>query len=290
MLRVDFDLREVSVVRGIEIQAGGDAELGVEPEIAVEIRVGLLREIPARGADDVRKQLEVAGGLQVEPAQLAGRRQAAERVGARERRPVCALAVPLDVPVEVHAPRLRCRPVSQRAERNAELGAPAALRHAGLDLPAAVPARRGVPLVSNLRVVLHACRVGPEHEAVLLVPVGVENNLERIHVAEAGVAAGIGRHDLRRIPVVHDRAHIDRLVVVGDADLGGLGGRLSLEWFGLHEAGERRRVLPDAIIQDAVYGRRLHRCDRRGDRTRRLPERGRGAGEKQKNKRSYMHF
>ena len=139
-----------------------------------------------------------------------------------ERRPVGALAMPLDVPEEVHAPRLRRRPVAQRAQRNPELGRPAGLGDARLDFPAAVPARRGIALVADLRVVLDPGGVGAEDEAVLLIAVRVEDDLERIHLAETGVAARVGRHDLRRIAVVHQRAHIDRLVVVDDADFGAL--------------------------------------------------------------------
>ena len=39
LLRVDLDLGEVGVVGGVQVQARRDAELGVEAEVAVQIRV-----------------------------------------------------------------------------------------------------------------------------------------------------------------------------------------------------------------------------------------------------------
>ena len=132
--------------------------------------------------------------------------------------------------------------------------------------------------------------VGAEDEAVLLVLVGVEDDLERIHVAEARVAARVGRDDLRRIGVVHHRADINRLVVVDDADFGGFGRGLPFERLGLDEVGERGRGLPDAIVQHAVDRRRFRRRHRGGDRPGVLRQRRRGTGEEQKNNRSYIHF
>ena len=80
LLRVDFDLREVGVVGHVEVQARRDAELRVEAEVAVEVGLRSGREVPVGGADDVGQQLEVARRLELEPAQLAGRRQAAQVV------------------------------------------------------------------------------------------------------------------------------------------------------------------------------------------------------------------
>src|SRR6185436_19933282 len=55
LLSVDFDLREVGVIGGIEVQARGDAELRVEAEIAVDVGVGPRREAAVRRTDDVRQ-------------------------------------------------------------------------------------------------------------------------------------------------------------------------------------------------------------------------------------------
>ena len=171
---------------------------------------------------------------------------------ARERRPVGALARALDVAEEVDAPRLRRRTVAQRAQRNPELGHPARGRDRGAHIPAAVPTVFLLSLIAHLRVVLHAGGVGPEDEAVLPVEEGIENHQERVRLVQLGVSPGIGRDDQRRIAIVQDDAHVDRVIVIEDSHLGALGGRLSFERFGLDEAGKRRGVLPHALVEGAI--------------------------------------
>ena len=187
---------------------------------------------------------------------------------ARQRRPVGALARALDVAKEVDAPCLRRRSVTQRAERNPELGHPARGHDGGAHIPAAVPAVFFLALIAHLRVVLHAGGVGPEDESILLVAERIEDHQERVRLVQLGVAPGVRRDNQRRIAVVQHDAHVNRLVVIEDADLGVLGGRLSFEGFGLDETREWRGVLPHALVEGTVDRWRFRDPAGGGDRLR----------------------
>ena len=191
--------------------------LGVMPNLASRPMspsksVGVARREVAVGRPDrVGQQLEVARRLQLQAAQFACRRQPPQVEHPLDRRPVGALAGALDVTKEVDAPGLGRRAVTQCPKRDAELGGPGRFGHPGRHVPAAVPTGLLVALEADLRVVLHAGGVGAEHEPVLLVLECVEDHLERVHVAQIGVAARVGGHDLRRIGVEQRHANVDRL-------------------------------------------------------------------------------
>ena len=58
--------------------------------------------------------------------------------------------------------------------------------------------------------------------------------------------------DARRLAVVHPRRHIQRVVVVGDAQLGGFRHRLPFLRIPLGERGDRRRPQPHLVVQEAI--------------------------------------
>ena len=64
------------------------------------------------------------------------------------------------------------------------------------------------------------CGVGAKYEPVLLVAEGVEDDLERVHLIQLRVAARVSGHDLRRVAIAQHDAHVNRVVVVKDADFG----------------------------------------------------------------------
>ena len=248
-----------------------------------------VREVPVGRADRVRHHLEVHRRPQLEIADFAGRRQAGDVVDTGDRRPVHLLALAADVTREVHAPGLRRRSVAKRAERNPELGRPPLVGDQRLHGPRAVPvdvqtaagaarrpserrraARLCFTLVPDLCVVFHAERVGAEDEAVLMIEVRVEDDLERVHVVQARVAARVSRDDLRRLRVVTHDADVQRVIVEQQTHLRPLGGGSALDRLRLNEIADRRRRVPRPVVQHAIDRRRLadsgaaHALDRGG--------------------------
>ena len=139
LLLVHLDLREVGVVGQVEREAGRHAVLQVGAQVP-EQRGAAVGVAPQRLAEHVRVQLEVARRRHLQPPQLARQRQPVQVELARQRRPVRLLVPVPDVALEVEAPRLRgARRVAQRAERDRELGGPAAVGDLRCHLPDAVP-------------------------------------------------------------------------------------------------------------------------------------------------------
>ena len=324
LLVVHLDLREVGVVRQVEGEARGHAVLQVRPDVSEPRGAGV--DIASQGlSEHVGVQLEVPRRRHLQAAQLAGQRQPVQVELARQRRPVRLLVPVADVALEVDAPRLDgARRVAQGAERDGELGRPRDVGDLRRHLPHAVPvqvepapraalllaagpldeaaadASAALALVGELPVVLEPGRVRPEHEPVLLVAVGVEDDLEAVGLDQRRVAAGVGDDDGGGIANEADHPEVDRLVGVDDAHLGELRRRLALVGGVLAEPGLRGRGGPDRLAQhvavddgcalDAAGARdrgtrgrrclRAHRPDRRCLRARR-PGRSRlrGAGD-----------
>ena len=184
-----------------------------------------------------------------------------------------------DVPLEVQAPRLRLASrVAERAKRDRELGRPADLGDLGTDLPGAVPVHvepatgaalllaattgpkptsaatahpaAAGPFIGDLPVVFHTGRVGAEDEPVLLVQVGVDDDLEAVGVRQGRVAAAVGHDDRLRILNVADHPEIQHVVGVDDLDLGALRRRPALVGLVLTEAGSGHRIHVGRIVED----------------------------------------
>ena len=94
--------------------------------------------------------------------------------------------------------------------------------------------------------------IGAEDEAVLTIVKRVEDHLERVHVAHAGVSTRVADDDLRRIGVVADRSDVQVEVVVQDTHFRQFGCGLSFERFRLNKIRQRHRLFPDGFIQNAV--------------------------------------
>ena len=73
LLGIHFDLREIGVDRDVQIQASGDAEFGVEADIAIEVRFRGRGEVTICRADHVGHDLEISRPFQFQAAQLTGR-------------------------------------------------------------------------------------------------------------------------------------------------------------------------------------------------------------------------
>ena len=278
LLVVHLHLGEVGVVGQIEVQAGGDADLGVQAEVVLLLRFRLDRVVPTPGAEGEGDEFQVARRGQLQAVEFPGGGEAVEVVDAGHRRPVVLFALAPDVALEVDPPGLRAVAVAQRPQRDRELGGPAVVADRGSDGPGSVPVQvepapgagarphlrppaasaSAAPGVADLAVVLEARRGGAEDEPVLQVVVGVEDDLEGVRVAEPRVPAGVGGDDAVGVAVVEGGADVERVVVEEDADLGALRRRLPLEGVRLDEPGQRLRPLPDLVVQAPVYERRFH--------------------------------
>ena len=260
---VDLHLGEVGVDSEVQVQAGRDPELRVEPHVPIQVRLRAQRVIPFGRADRVGGHGEVPGRPELEPLQITGRRQTAQIKLLGHGRPVGPLSIPWEVAQEVHAPALGRRSIAEGAERDSELGDPTDVCDADPHVPVRVPVRVGpsartplriaterrppppttaapaLTLVSDLGVVLRAGWVGTEHEPVLSIQVGIEDHLKRVGVTQVGIPARVGHEELVRPAVVVDHPDIDEVVVVEDPDLGVLAGELAGEGLGLRESTER---------------------------------------------------
>ena len=74
-------------------------------------------------------------------------------------------------------------------------------------------------------------------------------------------------------------ADVDRLVVVDETDLGGLGRRLALERLRLDEARNRLAVPPGVVVQEPIDDWGFSNLDRRCNRSLLRPRRGKAAAE-----------
>jgi hypothetical protein len=83
-----------------------------------------------------------------------------------------------------------------------------------------------------------------------VVGIDVEGQLVR---GEARVAPAQARDDAGGLGVEHPCADVDRLVVVGDADLGLLRRLRPLVGLALHEGRDRGRLFPDLLVEHAVH-------------------------------------
>ena len=243
---------KVGVVGQIESEARGHAVLQVRPHVS-EQRGFAVRVAPERLAEHVGVQLEVPRRRSLHPLELAGQRQPVQVELAGQRRPVRLLVPMPDVALKVEPPRLHgARRVAQGPERNRELGGPADVGDLRGDLPDAVPvqvestpraallltpgplhqaaadAAAPLPLVGQLSVVLEPGRVRAEHEPVLLVLVGVEDEPEAVGLDQRRVAPRVRDDDRRGVPDEADHPEVDRVVGVHDPHLGALGRRLAL--------------------------------------------------------------
>src|SRR6185436_15173740 len=117
-------------------------------------------------------------------------------------------------------------------------------------------------LVYDLRVVLDRRRGGREHEPVLTVVIGIEENAEVVALGDVAVADLRARNDGAGFIVVEPGAHVHRLTIGDDANFGALGDRLPFVQLALDEPGHRTRVQPRGVGQATVDDRRF------GDRTR----------------------
>ena len=150
----------------------------------------------------------------VEPGQRARERHPHQVELNRQGRPESGLVPPPNGPLKVHAPlAAAARLVAQRLERDLELRRPAVFgghrshfpgavpiqieaAAGAADLPSAAAAtsaaaseRAVVALSDHLAVVFECGRRGREHESILAIAIGVQNDAKAVSVVERGVAA-----------------------------------------------------------------------------------------------------
>ena len=80
----------------------------------------------------------------------------------------------------------------------------------------------GLSLGHHLSVVLDAERIGAEHERVLPVVEGVEQDANRVGVAEIGVAAALADQNVLGLGVEADQRDVEVLAIEQKANLGSL--------------------------------------------------------------------
>ena len=94
---------------------------------------------------------------------------------------------------------------------------------------------------------------GAEHEAVLPVGEGVEDEEHGVGVVQQGVSDGLPVHDATGLRVPEPGAHVERLVGVEDADLRGLRGGGPVPRDPLYEVPEHLRALPRLLVQPPIH-------------------------------------
>jgi hypothetical protein len=206
----------------------------------------------ARVGEAERPKLEVAAG--------AAKREAGELsvvrdlTGALARRvgPLVVLTADRDVAAQLHSPVLLRQLVeAQNAQRNAQLGAPAAGAPHHARVPVLVPIRRVVGVVEAEAVVEHAGGVDHELESAHAVAAGVEIDLDIISL-DAAIAPGKSRdHGHRLIALESDP---DRFAIVEHphARLVRRSAALVRELLG--ERARDRRGRPGGLVELSVEG------------------------------------
>ena len=115
--------------------------------------------------------------------------------------------------------------------------------------PPAEETPRALALVGHLAVVFDTGGSRAEHESVLLVVVGVENQYDVVALAHLRVTNSLPRHDAVRLTVERPDPHVQRFIIEQDADLGELGRRLPVVRFSLGESRHRRSSAPCHLVE-----------------------------------------
>ena len=248
LLVVGLHLGEVRMDGAVQHEPRPHFPLRVEADVGLPCRsrassapvnAGCLRQ-----ADEaVRLHLQVeAGARQAAEADEASRLADALEAAAvaRPGRPQRLLVLAAHHPPDVEAPavRPRLRGITQRAEGDRDLRGPALGHALRAHRPDRAPVRvEGAGLVGDEGVELRAVRVGGEDHGIAPVAEGVEQDghavvaRELVAVLEAGrlqqlVALPDAGHHAVRLRVAGQHADVEVALVVEDAHLGLLGGRL----------------------------------------------------------------
>ena len=269
--RIDLDLTEVGIHGGIEseVRTKTKLEVGaqgrVAPATVVERVSGLSRRSVhlARGVGgDQQSTLWLKPGEPHEGQEA--RHETAFLLGTESR--VSLLVRPRDHPLEVDAPsRLVFLLEAKLRKRDAEFGRPTARILLGAPFPHAIPGVVVPVIVEECAVEERAAGGDAEVEAGALVVVGIEIDGERIG-CEFGVSAAEKRLDFSWVRIEKPGPHVNRVVVVQDANLRLLGRLLSLVRIALGERGVGRGGLPRGFIElavDADAALDAHRLDLR---------------------------
>ena len=218
---------------------------------------GLVAVGPARVADAERNQLQRAAALQ--PAQLVQPPEVRDRRGdvTREVGPQIGLLASGDEARALKAPALDglAAVEAQHADRNADLGGPAARAMRRLALPVLVPLPRVRRLVDDLPVGDRPRDVDRELIGALALVARVDQDPDPLALRVA-IAPGELLDD-RRVDLVAVEAEVDRVLVVQHAHLRPLGRLAAVERRLLREGVGRGRRLPDGVVETAVDQRRL---------------------------------
>ena len=158
---------------------------------------------------------------------------------------------------ETLMPQVCCAgfPEAQLRERDSQLRRPACVVVRDLGPPYRVP--RIVPevVIGEHAVSLHTGGADRELHAGAVIVARIQVERDAVGVGPL-IASGQSLRDRGRLRVEHPRAHVERVVVVEEADLGALRRRLAFIRIALPEVVRRRRLRPYLIVQASV--------DRRG--------------------------
>ena len=239
---------------------------------------------PHLGTHDVGLHPQVtAPGRPGEPVEIPGQRQPGQGVGPGDGRPVRQLVLPTDAPLEVDPPRAGRRPHrSASARKGMAISAvqPSATRLVRTRHTASQLVLISRPSLATCQSARAPAGVGEEDVPVPAVEEGVEDDAEAVLLGIGEVLLDVGDDQPVGLGVVHVRADVEVVGVVGDAHLRLLGGGPPFAGLRLGEAGDGSRAAPHLVVQD----RRRHglppwpgprRCEAAGRRCARLrPGRG----------------
>ena len=258
---IDFRLAEVRIDRRVEDQSALDRGLEVDAERA-EGAGAVVEGIAVRRVDELLPRRHVGRDLQppprmgaVEPREVHHPRGHAAVVLRPELEPD-RLVLAVDEAGDVDAPGLlRGFLESQLGERDPQLRRPACVVLRDPGAPHRVP--RIVPevVIGEHAVSLHTGSADRELHAGAVIVARIQVERDAVGVGPL-IASGQSLRDRGRLRVEHPRAHVERVVVVEEADLGALRRRLAFIRIALPEVVRRRRLRPYLIVQASV--------DRRG--------------------------
>ena len=258
---IDFRLAEVRIDRRVEDQSALDRGLEVDAERA-EGAGAVVEGIAVRRVDELLPRRQVGRDLQppprmdaVEPREVHHPRGHAAVVLRPELEPD-RLVLAVDEAGDVDAPGLlRGFLEAQLRERDPQLRRPACVVVRDPGAPHRVP--RIVPevVIGEHAVSLHTGGADRELHAGAVIVARIQVERDAVGVGPL-IASGQSLRDRGRLRVEHPRAHVERVVVVEEADLGALRRRLAFIRIALPEVVRRRRLRPYLIVQASV--------DRRG--------------------------
>ena len=156
--------------------------------------------------------------------------------------------------LEIDSPRIAARIEVERAERDLDLGGPAAIVARDADVPDSVPGFVHPAPASRAQkpVAEKPCRVRLEEISRAAVEKGIEDEHEAVVASQRAVALFLITDDLTGLGIVEHHADIKMVAIERNADFGGLVRGSAFVGLLLPEAVCGRNCFPKSLVEPAV--------------------------------------